>query len=52
MDKKINSLVDMGYPEDEANLAITRCGMPLFESLTDDHAFLETLCCIFLLKIF
>jgi hypothetical protein len=30
-DKKINSLVDMGYPEDEANMAITRCGMPLFE---------------------
>ncbi|KAK1631510.1 hypothetical protein QYE76_005825 [Lolium multiflorum] len=32
MDKKINSLVDMGYPEDEANLAITRCGVdaPLY----------------------
>uniref|UniRef100_A0ACD5XVJ2 Uncharacterized protein n=1 Tax=Avena sativa TaxID=4498 RepID=A0ACD5XVJ2_AVESA len=26
-DKKINSLVDMGYPEDEANKAITICGV-------------------------
>uniref|UniRef100_A0ACD5XWM5 Uncharacterized protein n=1 Tax=Avena sativa TaxID=4498 RepID=A0ACD5XWM5_AVESA len=26
-DKKINSLVAMGYPEDEANKAITRCGV-------------------------
>jgi hypothetical protein len=30
-DKKINSLVDMGYHEDEANMAISICGMPLFE---------------------
>uniref|UniRef100_A0ACD5Z0H4 Uncharacterized protein n=1 Tax=Avena sativa TaxID=4498 RepID=A0ACD5Z0H4_AVESA len=31
-DKKINSLLDMGYTEDEANMAITRCGVdaPLF----------------------
>ncbi|KAI4978175.1 hypothetical protein ZWY2020_014729 [Hordeum vulgare] len=26
-DKKINSLVGMGFPEDEANIAITRCGV-------------------------
>lgn len=26
-DKKINSLVGMGYPKDEANIAITRCGV-------------------------
>jgi hypothetical protein len=30
-DKKINSLVDMGYHEDEANMAISICGMPPFE---------------------
>ncbi|CAM0951710.1 unnamed protein product [Alopecurus aequalis] len=32
-DKKFNSLVDMGYPEDEANMAITICGVdaPLHE---------------------
>jgi uncharacterized UBP type Zn finger protein len=29
-DNKIKSLVDMGFPEDEANRAITICGMPLF----------------------
>ncbi|KAF7059226.1 hypothetical protein CFC21_066158 [Triticum aestivum] len=26
-DNKIKSLVDMGFPEDEANMAITRCGV-------------------------
>ncbi|KAE8800708.1 DNA (cytosine-5)-methyltransferase DRM2 [Hordeum vulgare] len=26
-DEKINSLVDMGFSEDEANMAITRCGV-------------------------
>jgi hypothetical protein len=30
-DEKINSLVHMGFSEDEANRAITRCGMPPFE---------------------
>ena len=30
-DEKINSLRDMGFSEDEANMAITICGMPLFE---------------------
>ena len=30
-DEKIKSLVNMGFSEDEANEAIIRCGMPLFE---------------------
>ncbi|XBH88570.1 hypothetical protein VPH35_075841 [Triticum aestivum] len=34
-DEKINSLRDMGFSEDEANMAITICGMPLF----DRHSF-------------
>ena len=34
-DEKINLLVDMGFSEDEANMAITICGMPLF----DRHSF-------------
>ncbi|XP_073352241.1 DNA (cytosine-5)-methyltransferase DRM2 isoform X1 [Aegilops tauschii subsp. strangulata] len=28
-DKQIKSLVDMGFPEDEANMALRRCGIPL-----------------------
>ena len=49
-DKKINSLVEKGYAKDEANMAITICGMPLFlKILITDHAYNEkkTLCCIF-----
>jgi hypothetical protein len=26
-DAKMKSLVEMGFPEDEANMAISRCGM-------------------------
>jgi hypothetical protein len=26
-DEKVNFLVKMGFPEDEATMAITRCGM-------------------------
>jgi hypothetical protein len=35
MDEKVDSLVKMGFPEDEAALAITRCGVlsePLFHA--------------------
>ena len=32
-DEKINSLVDMGFSEDEANMAIIRCGAALFETI-------------------
>ena len=34
-DEKVDSLVKMGFPEDEAGLAITRCGVlsePLFHA--------------------
>ncbi|EEE52622.1 hypothetical protein OsJ_34959 [Oryza sativa Japonica Group] len=32
-DEKIKSLVSMGFPEDEAMRAITRCGIPLLKLL-------------------
>ena len=32
-DEKIKSLVDMGFSEEGANMAITRCGMTLFETV-------------------
>ncbi|VAH68579.1 unnamed protein product [Triticum turgidum subsp. durum] len=35
-DKKINSLVDMGFPENEANMAITRCGVDVDLSVLVD----------------
>jgi Holliday junction resolvasome RuvABC DNA-binding subunit len=43
-DEKIKSLVSMGFPEDEAKTAITRCGMPLeFAAFTGRDLILPTL---------
>uniref|UniRef100_A0A453NK56 UBA domain-containing protein n=2 Tax=Aegilops tauschii subsp. strangulata TaxID=200361 RepID=A0A453NK56_AEGTS len=51
-DKKINSLVDMGFPEDEANIAITRCGILFLKFLSRQSCFHGegNLCYTFLFK--
>ena len=39
LDKKINSLVGMGFAEDEANIAIKRCGMLFLKFLSRQSCF-------------